>query len=63
MSLLKVKISGDWLLWSTDDRIHFDSNWMDAQFDTVSGFFYTFLSPQGLVKLVPFHSKSKIICL
>lgn len=61
MNLTKVKISGDWIVWSTEDRIHFESNWADAMFDQTSGFFYTHLQPQGLVKLVPFHTKSKVL--
>lgn len=60
MTLIKVRISGDWIIWNTDDRIHFDSDWADAKFDTQSGFFYVYLQPQGLTKLVPFHTKSNV---
>lgn len=60
MSKKQLSISGDWLVWSTEDRIHFGSSPAEATFDKESGFFYCQLEPQGLIKLVPFYGKSVV---
>ena len=61
MHQVTVGIFGDWLLWGTEDRIHFGSSVAEARFDVESGFFYSHLEPQGLVKLVPFYSRSEVV--
>ena len=60
MSKKQLSILGDWIVWSTKDRIHFGSSLAEATFDKGSGFFYCQLEPQGLLKLVPFYTKSVV---